>query len=185
MIFQSDELCFESCRMNKALFHKLCNLLTIHGNLKSTRHSSVEELVGTFLHILTHNQKTRVMKRQMRRSTEMVSHNFHLVLNVVLRLHTLLFKNQRSIPKNSTDDRWKWFKNYLGALDETYIKGHMPADDIPRYRSRKNEITTNVLGVCTPDILFILGQYYLCDAGYTNGEGFLAPYRGQRYHLSE
>ena len=29
------------------------------------------------------------------------------------------------------------------------------------------------------------GYYYLVDAGYTNGEGFLAPYRGQRYHLSE
>ncbi|CAL5441922.1 unnamed protein product [Camellia sinensis] len=28
------------------------------------------------------------------------------------------------------------------------------------------------------------GSYYLVDAGYTNGEGFLAPYRGQRYHLS-
>lgn len=28
------------------------------------------------------------------------------------------------------------------------------------------------------------GHYYLVDAGYTNGEGFLAPYRGQRYHLS-
>lgn len=23
------------------------------------------------------------------------------------------------------------------------------------------------------------------DAGYTNGNGFLAPYRGQRYHLNE
>ncbi|KAL7205051.1 hypothetical protein ACSBR2_018050 [Camellia fascicularis] len=29
------------------------------------------------------------------------------------------------------------------------------------------------------------GYYYLVDAGYTNGQGFLAPYRGQRYHLSE
>ncbi|KAI5018835.1 hypothetical protein ZWY2020_043723 [Hordeum vulgare] len=26
-------------------------------------------------------------------------------------------------------------------------------------------------------------QYYLVDAGYTNTRGFLAPYRGQRYHL--
>ena len=24
----------------------------------------------------------------------------------------------------------------------------------------------------------------MCDAGYTNGEGFLTPYRGQRYHLT-
>ncbi|XLR37690.1 hypothetical protein S83_022350, partial [Arachis hypogaea] len=28
-------------------------------------------------------------------------------------------------------------------------------------------------------------HYYLCDAGYINCEGFLAPYRGQKYHLSE
>lgn len=29
------------------------------------------------------------------------------------------------------------------------------------------------------------GCYYLVDAGYTNGNGFLAPFRGQRYHLNE
>jgi len=32
---------------------------------------------------------------------------------------------------------------------------------------------------------WLLGYYYLVDGGYTNGEGFLAPYRGTRYHLSE
>ena len=31
----------------------------------------------------------------------------------------------------------------------------------------------------------MLGYYYLVDASYTNGEGFFAPYRGIRYHLSE
>lgn len=25
----------------------------------------------------------------------------------------------------------------------------------------------------------------MCDAGYMNGEGFLTPYRGQRYHLND
>ena len=25
----------------------------------------------------------------------------------------------------------------------------------------------------------------MCDAGYPNGEGFLTPYRGQRYHLND
>ncbi|CAL8164155.1 unnamed protein product [Prunus armeniaca] len=29
------------------------------------------------------------------------------------------------------------------------------------------------------------GYYYLVDGEYTNGEGFLTPYRGTRYHLSE
>ncbi|PPD89508.1 hypothetical protein GOBAR_DD13573 [Gossypium barbadense] len=71
----------------------------------------------------------------------------------------------------------------------------------------------NMLGVCTPDMHFVYvlpgwegsvadgwvlrdaisrryelkvphGYYYLVDAGYTNCEGFLAPFRGQRYHLN-
>ncbi|KAJ0042470.1 hypothetical protein Pint_18181 [Pistacia integerrima] len=89
------------------------------------------------------------------RSTKTVSRNFHLVVNAVFKLHTLLFKNPEAIPENSTDERWKWFKNCLGALDGTYIKVHVPTADIPRYRSRKSEIATNVLGVCTPDMQFI------------------------------
>ncbi|GKF13414.1 ALP1-like protein, partial [Tanacetum coccineum] len=28
-------------------------------------------------------------------------------------------------------------------------------------------------------------SYYLVDAGYCNANGFLTPYRGQRYHLRE
>ena len=34
-------------------------------------------------------------------------------------------------------------------------------------------------------LIFYIGCYYLVDAGYTNYEGFLAPFRGQRYHLNE
>ncbi|XXG61907.1 hypothetical protein AAC387_Pa05g0395 [Persea americana] len=30
-----------------------------------------------------------------------------------------------------------------------------------------------------------VGKYYLVDAGYANARGFLAPYRGVRYHLKE
>ncbi|KAL2230881.1 UNVERIFIED_CONTAM: hypothetical protein Sindi_1682500 [Sesamum indicum] len=29
------------------------------------------------------------------------------------------------------------------------------------------------------------GQYYLCDNGYVNADGFLTPYRGVWYHLRE
>ncbi|KAL6137415.1 hypothetical protein ACLB2K_062707 [Fragaria x ananassa] len=116
--------------------------------------------------------------------------------------------------ENETDHRWKWFKNCLGALDGTYVRVRVAATDKPRYRTRKSDIATNVLGVCARDMQFIFvlpgwegsasdsrvlrdavtrpnglrvptGYYYLVDGGYTNGEGFLAPYRGKRYHLSE
>ena len=31
----------------------------------------------------------------------------------------------------------------------------------------------------------IVGKYYLVDAGYPNQSGYLAPYKGQKYHLPE
>lgn len=30
-----------------------------------------------------------------------------------------------------------------------------------------------------------VGNYYLCGNGYTNGEGFLTPYKSVRYHLKD
>ncbi|XLR54108.1 hypothetical protein S83_004780, partial [Arachis hypogaea] len=103
--------------------------------------------------------------------------------------------------------------NCLGALDGTHIKVNVLEADKPIYQNRKGDITTNVLGVVALDMQFIYvlagwegsaadsrvlrdtlfrngfsvpqGHYYLCDAGYMNCEGFLAPYKGQKYHLSE
>ncbi|GJS72184.1 ALP1-like protein [Tanacetum coccineum] len=103
---------------------------------------------------------------------------------------------------------------FSGALDGTLIKVTPSSGEKPRYRTRKGCISTNVLGVCCPNMQFIYvlpgwegsahdgrvlrdaisrpqglrvphGSYYLVDAGYCNANGFLAPYRGQRYHLRE
>ncbi|KAL8551713.1 hypothetical protein ACS0TY_000693 [Phlomoides rotata] len=105
-------------------------------------------------------------------------------------------------------------KGYLGALDSTYIDVHVPSVDKGRYRNRKGHCSVNVLGVCDLNMRFVnvltgwegsaadsrvlrdaihrthglhvpRGHYYLCDNGYPNCEGFLTPYKGVRYHLSE
>ena len=34
-------------------------------------------------------------------------------------------------------------------------------------------------------ISYMVGKFYLVDAGYTVRLGFLPPYRGTRYHLRE
>ena len=31
----------------------------------------------------------------------------------------------------------------------------------------------------------VIGKYYVVDAGYPNRDGYLAPYKGQRYHVPE
>ncbi|XP_059638952.1 uncharacterized protein LOC132281246 [Cornus florida] len=167
-----------------------------------------------FIHILAHHVKNRVIKFRFQRSGETISRHFQDVLNALMRLEGLLLKKPEPVLVNSTDEKWKWFKNCLGALDGTHIKVRVPIKDKPRYSTRKGEIATNMLGVCSQDMQFIYilpgwegstadsrvlreamdkrngfkvpqGYYYLVDAGYTNCQGFLAPYRGQRYHLND
>ncbi|XP_017634575.2 uncharacterized protein LOC108476766 [Gossypium arboreum] len=174
----------------------------------------VAEQVAIFLHIISHHLKNRVTKHHFNRSGETVSRSFHNVLNAIIHLQDVLFKKAEPITVNSTDPRWKWFKNFLDALDGTHIKIRVPTVDKPRYQTRKGDIATNMLGVCTPNMQFVYvlpgwegsvadgrvlqdaisrrhglkvphGCYYLVDAGYTNCEGFLAPFRGQRYNLNE
>ncbi|MFQ6667457.1 hypothetical protein Gotur_033475 [Gossypium turneri] len=165
LVYASDETYIEQVRINRITFFKLCEMLQTLGELKSSRNMLVDE-------------------------------------------------KAKPITANSTDPRWKWFKNCLGALDGTHIKIRVPTVDKLRYRTRKGDIATNMLGVCTPNMHFVYvlpgwegsvadervlrdaisrrhglkvphSCYYLVDARYTNCEGFLAPFRGQRYHLNE
>ncbi|KAA0043338.1 retrotransposon protein [Cucumis melo var. makuwa] len=214
MIDESDLVCRQSTRMDRQTFAILCHLLRKVAGLSSTEIVDVEEMVAMFLHVLAHDVKNRVIQREFVRSGETVSRHFNIVLLAVLRLYEELIKRPVPVTSNCNDQRWKCFENCLGALDGTYIKVNVPAGDRPTFRTRKGEIATNVLGVCDTkgDFVYVLagwegsavdsrivrdaisrenglqvpkGYYYLCDAGYPNAEGFLAPYRGQRYHLQE
>ncbi|KAF7820679.1 protein ALP1-like [Senna tora] len=212
MVYASDVTCYNQIRMNRATFDRLCGMLDDIGGLRPTRNMLVDEQVAIFLHILSHHVKNRVIQFRFGRSGETVSRYFHIILKAMIPLMPHLFIKSEPVADDSTDERWKWFKGCLGAIDGTHIRIRVPSEDQPRYRNRKGEITTNVLGVCTRDELFVYvmagwegsaadsrvlqsailkpnglkvpeGQYYLVDAGFTNSPGFLAPYRGQRYHL--
>ncbi|KAL8112676.1 hypothetical protein AgCh_020116 [Apium graveolens] len=75
----------------------------------------------------------------------------------------------------------------------------IPVEDRPKYINRRGELTKNVLGACSPNLQF---QYVLTgweesaadgrvlrDAIYRHRLiipiGFLAPFRGERYHLND
>ncbi|KAL0410585.1 UNVERIFIED_CONTAM: hypothetical protein Slati_3648200 [Sesamum latifolium] len=122
----------------------------------------------------------------------MLIKHFHRVLNAVWRLHPLLLAKPTPVPPNSTCSRWKWFEKKsqgsLGALDGAYInvrrmrfiyvlagwEGSAADSRVLR------DAITRPTGIKIPR-----GNYYLVDNGYSNGEGFLSPYRGVRYHLKE
>ncbi|CAL5386329.1 unnamed protein product [Camellia sinensis] len=212
LVKDSDIDCHEQLRVNRHTFMCLCTLVQ-SVRLSDSKYVLLEEKVAMFLNVIAHDYKNRNIKFNFMRSRQIVSQYFNDVLKAILRLQGVLLKTPEPITANCTDDRWRCFQNCLGALDGTYVRVRVPAIDKPRYRTQKGEIATNVLGVCSQDMQFIYvlpgwegsasdsrvlrdavnrpnglkvptGFYYLVDAGYTNGEGFLAPYREQRYHLS-
>ncbi|KAA0067645.1 retrotransposon protein [Cucumis melo var. makuwa] len=164
MIHESDLVCRQSTRMDKRTFAILYHLLRNLSGLSSTKIVDVEEMVAMFLYVLAHDLKNRVIQRKFVRFSETVSRHFNLVLLAMVRLYEELIKRLVPVTNNCNDQHWKCFENYLDALDGTYIKVNVPVGDRPTFRTRKEKIVTNVLGVA---------------------KGFLAPYRGQQYHLQE
>lgn len=108
--FKSDRRSVENVRMDRRAFMKLCHLLVTDGKLQETKNMGIQEMVACFLYMLAHNEKNRVVQRQVQRSGETISRKFHVILNVVLRLHKKLLKKPEPVLEDSTDSKWKWFK---------------------------------------------------------------------------
>ncbi|KAK2663912.1 hypothetical protein Ddye_002486 [Dipteronia dyeriana] len=205
----SDTNCLWELRMDRNVFAMLCELLKTRGGLLDDGNVIIEEQVATFVNILAHHTKNKSVQVRFYRSGETISRYVHRVLRALLHLENVLFVKPTPVPNDFTDSRWRWFKGCLRALDETYIEVTIPESDKPRYRTRKGHIATNVLGVCTRELKFVYVlsgwegsvtdsrvlrdaitrhnglKISFADVGYTNGQCFLAPYRGTRYHLQE
>ncbi|PWA97593.1 hypothetical protein CTI12_AA027480 [Artemisia annua] len=153
MVYQSDIMSVVNIRMNRRAFTRLCELLETRGGLRNSKHMLVDVQVAMFLHTLAHNEKNKIIVNRFQRSGETITRYFKLVLDAVCRLHKDFYKIPVRVPDNETDERWKWFKGCLGALDRTYIKVRVQTESRKPYRTRKAEICTNVLGVCTRDLM--------------------------------
>ncbi|KAL7586506.1 hypothetical protein Lser_V15G37054 [Lactuca serriola] len=118
-------------------------------------------------------------------------------------------------PKIRADSRWyPFFKNYIGAIDGTHVAAWAPLSKQKSFRGRKAVLVTqNVIATCSHDMMFTfvytgwegtandsrflntrlkyifalcgVDYFYVVDSGYPNLKGFLAPYRGERYHRSD
>ncbi|KAL5131317.1 hypothetical protein HKD37_12G034225 [Glycine soja] len=180
--------CIEQLRLSKNAFFNLCRILQEKGGLVRTRNVPTTEAVAMFLHILAHNLKYRVVQFSYCRSKETISRQFNDILRAVMKVSKDYLNFQPCTLEGAEANKWRWFERCIGALDETHIPITVSPDERPRYRNRKGDVSTNVLAACGPDLRVcrrFLSMYFLVDAGYTNGPGFLAPYRGTRYHLNE
>ncbi|KAL0319841.1 UNVERIFIED_CONTAM: hypothetical protein Sradi_5245600 [Sesamum radiatum] len=214
LVSLSDSSCLRNLRMDRNAFGRLCYILEHSGGLTTTKHVTMSEQVVMFLSIIAHHKKNCVVKHDFLRSGRTVSKHFHAVLNTIYKSTHVFLAKAIPIADDCADPRWRWFKGCLGALDGTFIDVRVPEIDKGRYRTRKGQVAVNVLGVCNPNMQFIYvlsgwegsaadsrvlrdaihrphgfrvpsGNYYLCDNGYANADGFLTPYRSVRYHLQE
>ncbi|KAL0345396.1 UNVERIFIED_CONTAM: putative nuclease HARBI1 [Sesamum radiatum] len=200
--------------MDRNASGRLCYLLEHFGGLMDTNFVTAAKQVAMFLSVVSHHKKNWVVKHDFLRLGRTVSKHFHRVLNTILKLHHVFPVTPQPIGDECSDSRWRWFKGCLGALDGTFTDVTVPEQDKGRYRTRKGHVAVNILGVCNPNMQFIyvltgwegsaadsrvlqdainppiylripVGHYYLCGNDYKNGEGFLTPYHGVRYHLCE
>ena len=117
-------------------------------------------------------------------------------------------KDERLADKIKNNPKFTpFFDDCLGALDGTHIFAHVPPAESAPYRNRKGTVTQNVLAVCNFDLKFTYllpgwegsthdsrvlldavntkgftvpkGKYFLADAGYTNSDWLLIPYKGE------
>ncbi|KAL0347869.1 UNVERIFIED_CONTAM: hypothetical protein Scaly_1802900 [Sesamum calycinum] len=200
LVSSNDETCLRNLRMDRNAFGRLCYMLEQSGGVRPTKNVSVPEQVAMFLSVFSHHKKNCVVKHDFIRSGRTVSKHFHVVLHAVCKMHQVLLAK----PTPIADD----YSDLAGN------GSRVPEHEKGRYRTRKGQVAVNVLGVCNPNMQFIFilsgwegsvadsrvlrdaihrpngltvptGNYYLCDNGYANADGFLTPYRGVRYHLRE
>ncbi|KAK4729588.1 hypothetical protein R3W88_022576 [Solanum pinnatisectum] len=155
LIHDNDIVCIDKPRMDRNAFNILASLAKNIGGLTDSKKMLSTEKLAMFLNTLAHHEKNKSIKVDYIRSGWSVSRAFNECLRVILKLTPVLLVKPNPVLEDDTDDRWKWFKGCLGALDGTYISIRVEAIYKPRYRTRKGDITTNVLGVCNRNLNFI------------------------------
>ncbi|KAL0554181.1 hypothetical protein IC582_008098 [Cucumis melo] len=84
---------------------------------------------------------------------------------VVLHLHEKLIAKPQPVTSTSTDARWQCFKNFLGVLDNTYIKVNMLASDRPR---NTKHLWTKAEETCLVDLI-IMGGWQSNNGTFLSG----------------
>jgi hypothetical protein len=88
---------------------QLCELFRTRQLLRDSIHSSVEEQVAVFLHVVGHNQRFRVIHMIFRRSIETISRYFREVLYAVGELRNEMILPPSTATPTKVRDSLRWY----------------------------------------------------------------------------
>ncbi|KAL7183926.1 hypothetical protein ACSBR2_026157 [Camellia fascicularis] len=107
---------------------------------------------------LLQNGLVNIEKMHISHSTEMICRHIKIIMQALCKLASTIIKprNQSEIPAKILNDRriYPWFKDCVGAIDDTLVDAWVPASRQNTFRGHKATIAQNVLAACNFDMLF-------------------------------
>ncbi|XP_016456643.2 uncharacterized protein LOC107780604 [Nicotiana tabacum] len=152
--------CYENFRLRKTVFLDLSKDLTNKYGLKPTRGMSVYEELGMFLMICTHGAGNRLVQEIFQHSGETIHRHFHSVLKAIGKLARDIIQPHPSYNDGAGDHKpcnqryLPFFKDCIGALDDTHVKARLPQGQEIPYIGCKGYPTQNILVVVDFNMCF-------------------------------
>ncbi|KAH6786747.1 hypothetical protein C2S52_006299 [Perilla frutescens var. hirtella] len=149
-----------SLRMNKNAFIALCELLTSRDLIKVSRNTRVgcEESLAIFLSTVGFTTSQRISCERFQHSLETISRHIKRVTKALNKLALELITNPDFTtvhPKIlGSPQLFPYFKDCVGAIDGTLVSAWVPARRHNAYRSRKSEVSQNIMAICDFNLLF-------------------------------
>ncbi|KAL5580413.1 hypothetical protein UlMin_012855 [Ulmus minor] len=157
-------LLLEHIRMNRDCFHRLCTLFTVQNRLQETHTLTVQEQLMLFLTMVAHGDSNRRTSYEWKHLGETVSRYVDIICSHLVQLSSrfIVPPDFNTVSPVIANNRrfYPYFQGCVGAIDGMHIP-------------------------CAVDAEVAAAKYYLVDAGYKNKAGFLAPFRGENYHLHD
>jgi len=112
----NDVEAMQMLRMGRAPFYELVKRFRDGGLLQDSIHTSVEEQVAMFLHVVGHNQRFRVIHSTFRRSCETISRYFKQVLFAIGELRQEMMKPPSTHTPSKITNSHRWYPYFKVSI---------------------------------------------------------------------
>ncbi|WVZ71713.1 hypothetical protein U9M48_020265 [Paspalum notatum var. saurae] len=152
--------CLVAFLMEPSVLRAIATFLREERLLRDTRGVTVEEKLGIFLFMLSHNTSYEDLQHEFKHSGETIHRHIQSVFSVIPALLYRFVKPTTGIEthwKISTDEKFfPYFQNCLGAIDGAHVPITISAEKQQApYRNRKGTLSQNVMLVCDFDFNFM------------------------------
>ena len=144
--------------MPKETFVELHSLLISKGGLTASRHIGTGERLMMFMHSLLGTTFASQAERWQHSKSTSCSSN-RRVRKAILKCKKHLYITPKAtdpLHPKLQDEKFKWFKDAIGAVDGSHVPAFVEPDKHAVFRNRKGWLSQNVMGVCDFDMLVLL-----------------------------